>query len=55
MDDFTPCGDKFEEAFDNMEKVLIKCIVTRICLSDEKCHMLMIGIALGNFIYSEGI
>ena len=33
MDDFTPYGDDFEPALENLEKVLQRCIDTRLCLS----------------------
>ena len=36
MDDFTPYGDDFDPALDTLEKVLQRCIVTRLCLSNEK-------------------
>jgi hypothetical protein len=56
MDDFTPYGDDFDQALDNLEKVLERCIATRLCLSHEKCHMLMTeGVVLGNYISADGI
>jgi hypothetical protein len=55
MDDFTPYGDDFNQALNNMEKVLEWCISTRLCLSHEKCHMIMTeGVVLGNYIYADG-
>ena len=41
MDDFTPYGVSFEEALQNLEKVLIQCIQAHLSLSIEKCHMMM--------------
>jgi hypothetical protein len=56
MDDFTPYGDDFDQALDNLEKILEWCIVTRLCLSHEKCHMMMKkGVVLGNYISTDGI
>lgn len=35
-----------------MEKVLERCIATRLCLSNVKCHMMMTkGVVLGHYIY----
>jgi len=56
MDDFTPYGDDFELAQDTLEKVLQRCISTRLCLSHEKCYMMMIeGLILGHYILATGI
>jgi hypothetical protein len=56
MDDFTPYGDDFDQALDYLEKVLERCIATRLCLSHEKCHMMMTkGVVLGNYISADGI
>jgi hypothetical protein len=41
MDDFTPYGVYFEEALQNLEKVLKRCIQTHLSLNTEKCHMMM--------------
>jgi hypothetical protein len=41
MDAFTPYGDNFDQALTNLEKVLERCITTRLCLSHERCHMMM--------------
>jgi hypothetical protein len=51
MDDFTPYGDDFDQALNNLEKVLERCIATRLCLSDEKCHMMV----QGKYISVDGI
>ena len=51
MDDFTPYGDDFEPALETLENVLQICIDTRLCLSHEKCHMMMTeGLILGHYI-----
>jgi hypothetical protein len=56
MDDFTPYGDDFDQALNNLEKVLERCIATRLCLSHEKFHMMMTeGVVLGNYIFTYGI
>ena len=41
MDDFTPYGDDFDQALQKLEKFLDRCTTTRLCLSHEKCHMMM--------------
>jgi len=56
MDDFTPYGDDFESALQALEKVLQRCIATRLYLSHEKCHMMMTeGLILGHYISVFGI
>jgi hypothetical protein len=56
MDDFTPYGTNFDQALRNMEKVLERCIATRLCLSHEKCHMMMTeGVVLGHYVFADGI
>jgi hypothetical protein len=56
MDDFTPYGDSFEEALENLEKVLKRCKQMHVSLSTEKCHMLMEeGVVLGHLLSASGI
>ena len=56
MDDFTVYGNTYEEALDNLEKVLVRCQETNLSLSHEKCKMLLIkGIVLGHHVSSQGI
>jgi hypothetical protein len=56
MDDFTPYGVSFQEALQNLEKILKRCIQSHLSLSTKKCHMMMSeGIVLGHFISSQGI
>ena len=56
MDDFTVYGNTFEEALNNLEKVLIRCQETNLALSHEKCRMLSTeGIVLGHHLSSKGI
>eukprot|EP00253_Pinus_taeda_P022393 PITA_22393 len=51
MDDLTPYRDDFDKALQTLEKVLERCIATRLCLSHEKCHMMMTeGLILGHYI-----
>ena len=55
MDDFTPYGDNFDEALENLEKVLKRCEQTHLSLSTKKCHMMMSeGVFLGHFISAAG-
>eukprot|EP00253_Pinus_taeda_P033209 PITA_33209 len=56
MDNFTPYRDEFDPALDTLEKVLQRCIATRLCLSHEKCYMMMTeGLILGHYISTTGI
>jgi len=56
MDDFTVYGDLFEEALENLEKVLIRCKETNLSLSHEKCFMMFTeGFFLGHHISGDGI
>jgi len=56
MDDFTVYGNSFEEALENLEKVLIRCKGTNLSLSHEKCFMMFTeGIVLGHHISGDGI
>eukprot|EP00253_Pinus_taeda_P028738 PITA_28738 len=56
MDEFTPYGEDFDPAPDTLEKVLQRCIATRLCLSHEKCYMMMTeGLILGHYISAAGI
>eukprot|EP00253_Pinus_taeda_P034577 PITA_34577 len=56
MDEFTPYGTTFEDALQNLEKVLKRCIEAHLALSTEKCHMMMNeGIVLGHFVSLLGI
>ena len=56
MDDFTHYGNSFEEALDNLEKVVKRCKQTHISLNTKKCHMMMQeGIVLGHFISAARI
>jgi len=56
MDDFTPYRDDFDPTLDTLEKVLQRCIATRLCLRHEKCYMMMTkGLILGHYISAAGI
>jgi hypothetical protein len=56
MDDFTPYGDEFDQALNNLEKILERCIMIRLCLSHEKSYMMMMeGVVLGHYIFAYGI
>ena len=53
MDDFTAYGNTFQEALDNLEKVLIRCQETNLALSHKKCKMLLTeGIVSGRHLCS---
>ena len=56
MDDFTLYGDNFDPALDTLEKVVQRCIATKVCLSHEKCYMMMTeGLIIGHYISAAGI
>eukprot|EP00253_Pinus_taeda_P012698 PITA_12698 len=56
MDDFIAYRDDFNPALHTLEKVLQCCIATRLCLSHEKCYMMMTkGLILGHYISAAGI
>ena len=56
MDDFTVYGNTFQEALENLEKVLIRCQEANLALSHEKCKMMpMEGIILGHHVSSTCI
>ena len=55
MDEFTPYGDDFDQALQTLQKVLERCIATRLCLSNKKCHIMMTeGVILGHYISAAG-
>ena len=56
MDDFTVYGDDFQQALDNLKKVLVRCKETNLSLSHEKSRMMLTeGIILGHHISSTRI
>ena len=56
MDYFMAYGNTFQEALDNLEKVLIRCQEMNLSLSHEKCKMLLTeGIVLRHHDLSQGI
>eukprot|EP00253_Pinus_taeda_P009628 PITA_09628 len=56
MDDFTPYGSNFQEALNNLRKVLTNCIEMNLSLSPEKCEYLMTeGTVLGHTISQQGL
>lgn len=56
MDDFTTYGKTFEEAKENLDKVLQRCKDYNLSLNSEKCFMMMQeGVVLGHFIFPKGI
>ena len=51
IDDFTTFGVTFEEALENLEKVLIRCQEHNLSLNSEKCFLMMQeGVVLGHLI-----
>jgi hypothetical protein len=51
MDDFTVYGNDFQQALENLEKLLIRCRETNLSLSHEKYRMMLTrGIVLGHHI-----
>jgi hypothetical protein len=56
MGDFTPYDIDFDQALSNLEKVLERCIATRLCLSHGKSNMMMTeGVVLGHYVSADGI
>ena len=56
MDDFSVCGQSFEECLENLERVLERCVKVNLVLNWEKCHfMVQEGIVLGHIISNRGI
>ena len=56
MDDFSMFGDSFQEALENLEKVLLRCQEAHFALSDKKCRLMCkAGIVLGHLISGKGI
>jgi hypothetical protein len=56
MDDCTPYENSFDEALDNLDKVLQRCREMNLSLSNEKCNMMMNeGIVLVHHLSSKGI
>jgi hypothetical protein len=56
MDEFMVYGDDFQQALDNLEKVLIWCKETNLSLSHEKYRMMLTeGIVLGHHIFDTCI
>jgi hypothetical protein len=52
MDDFTVYGDDFQQALDNLKKVLVRCKETNLSLSHEKLRMMLTkGIVLGHHVF----
>jgi hypothetical protein len=56
MIDFIVYGNIYQEAFDNLEKVLIRCQEMNLSLSHEKCKMLLNeGVVLGHHVSFERV
>eukprot|EP00253_Pinus_taeda_P031150 PITA_31150 len=56
MDNFSVFGDSFQEALENLEKVLLQCEEAHLTLSDKKCKLMCkVGVVLDHLISSKGI
>ena len=56
MDNFSVYGETFQEALDNLEKVIVRCQETNLALSHEKCIMMFTrGVVLGHVVSQAGI
>jgi hypothetical protein len=56
MDDFTIYGDDFQQALENLEKVLITCRETNLSLNHEKSRMMLTeGIVSSHHIFDTRI
>ncbi|XP_076957287.1 uncharacterized protein LOC143632740 [Bidens hawaiensis] len=56
MDDFWVYGNSFDQCLANLEKMLKRCIETKIMLNWEKCHFMVTeGIVLGHMVSRDGI
>ena len=53
---FCVYGNTFEDALENLEKILKRCIESNLSLSNKKCFMMLTeGIVLGHHISSSRI
>ncbi|KAD4981838.1 hypothetical protein E3N88_18509 [Mikania micrantha] len=51
MDDFSVYGDTFDKCLENLERMLKRCVETKLMLNWEKCHFMVTeGIVLGHKI-----
>ena len=56
MDDFSVYGETFQEALENLEKVLVRCQETNLDLRHEKCRMMFTKrVVLGHVVSQVGI
>ncbi|XP_076906108.1 uncharacterized protein LOC143562078 [Bidens hawaiensis] len=56
MDDFSVYGNSFDHCLGNLERMLKRCIETKLMLNWEKCHFMVTeGIVLGHKISRDGI
>ncbi|KAD7116885.1 hypothetical protein E3N88_04153 [Mikania micrantha] len=56
MDDFSVYGDSFDQCMVNLERMLKRCVETKLMLNWEKCHFMVTeGIVLGHKISRAGI
>ncbi|KAI3724961.1 hypothetical protein L1987_64729 [Smallanthus sonchifolius] len=56
MDDFSVFGSSFDQCLQNLEKMMRRCIETKLMLNWEKCHFMVTeGIVLGHKVSRAGI
>ncbi|KAK1431640.1 hypothetical protein QVD17_08144 [Tagetes erecta] len=56
MDDFSVYGNSFDQCLSNLDRMLKRCVETKLMLNWEKCHfMVSEGIVLGHKISRKGI
>ncbi|KAD3336813.1 hypothetical protein E3N88_32332 [Mikania micrantha] len=56
MDDFLVYGNSFDQCLVNLERMLKRCVETKLMLNYEKCHFMVTeGIVLGHKISRAGI
>ncbi|XP_022007316.1 uncharacterized protein LOC110906501 [Helianthus annuus] len=56
MDDFSVYGSSFDQCLTNLERMLKRCVETKLMLNWEKCHFMVTeGIVLGHKISRAGI
>ena len=56
MDEFSVFGDSFQEALQNLKKLLNRCQEAHLDLSEKKCRLMCkAGVVLGHLISDKGI
>ncbi|KAD7477266.1 hypothetical protein E3N88_00402 [Mikania micrantha] len=56
MDDFSVYGSSFDQCLLNLERMLKRCVETKLMMNWEKCHFMVTkGIVLGHKISRVGV